>query len=364
MPGLALQAWWKYKASLRTYGLTEVDLFSQALGDIGQYHVLTESDVVISTASATNPIVITTATAHGYSTGDLVLITDLVEMTEINNQVFRIRSAAGSTFGIDRDGSSYTAEVSGGTANKLIVNSAVTEAFDRYSVVREEVLSEFDWNCATSHARLARLGTAKTITAVTQATQAVVTSAAHGYAQGDLVFIDGVLGMIQLNGRWFTLGTVATNTFVLSGEDSTNYDAYTSGGTAQKSMTPLRPDSSYTYRYTVPTDMLRFLNISQPGYEDAQAEHVGTEIFTDVGPTVMIRYTKNVLDPRAYSAQLFAYLATRLAYRMAWRLTQSAAILDRAEKRVEQKRREAMHAEGRHPSHSDLVESSWTTGRR
>jgi hypothetical protein len=45
----------------------------------------------------------------------------------------------------------------------------------------------------------------KTITNVTQANPAVVTSASHGFSNGDQVRITGVGGMTMLNNRWFTI---------------------------------------------------------------------------------------------------------------------------------------------------------------
>jgi len=75
---------------------------------------------------------------------------------------------------------------------------------------------------------------AKTITGVTQANPAVVTSTAHGYANGDKVLIGGVVGMTELNNRWFTVAGATANTFQLSGVNSTGYNAYASAGTARK----------------------------------------------------------------------------------------------------------------------------------
>ena len=76
--------------------------------------------------------------------------------------------------------------------------------------------------------------TTKSITAVTQANPAVVTSASHGYSNGDRVFVTGIVGMTQLNNREFTVAGATTNTFELSGIDSSAYTAYTSGGTVGK----------------------------------------------------------------------------------------------------------------------------------
>lgn len=73
----------------------------------------------------------------------------------------------------------------------------------------------------------------KTITAITKAKPAVVTITAHGYANGSLVYLAGIVGMTELNGGWYYVQNTAANTFELRGIDSTGYTTYTSGGTAQ-----------------------------------------------------------------------------------------------------------------------------------
>lgn len=74
----------------------------------------------------------------------------------------------------------------------------------------------------------------KTITAATKANPCVVTSAAHGFNNGDRVFIAGAVGMSQINNREFTVANKTTNTFELSGVNSSGYDTYTSAGTAAR----------------------------------------------------------------------------------------------------------------------------------
>lgn len=79
----------------------------------------------------------------------------------------------------------------------------------------------------------------QSITGATQANPVVVTySGADNYANNDEVYIDGVVGMTELNGRFFRVANVNTgsNTFELqdlSGNniDGTGYTAYTSDGT-------------------------------------------------------------------------------------------------------------------------------------
>lgn len=75
------------------------------------------------------------------------------------------------------------------------------------------------------------LAAAKTITAITKASPAVVSSTAHGYVNGDYVLI-AAQGMFQVDSRVFRVSATAANTFALEGEDSTLFDTFTSG-TAQ-----------------------------------------------------------------------------------------------------------------------------------
>lgn len=67
----------------------------------------------------------------------------------------------------------------------------------------------------------------KTTTIVTNATEAVVTSAAHGYSNGDIVEITSGWG--RLNRRNFRIKSVATDTFVLEGVDTSSTTYYPAG---------------------------------------------------------------------------------------------------------------------------------------
>jgi Phage tail tube protein, TTP len=72
------------------------------------------------------------------------------------------------------------------------------------------------------------LGAAKTITAITKANPGVVSSTAHGFANGDYVLLASQ-GMFQLDGRVFRVAGQTANTFQLEGEDTTLYDTFSSG---------------------------------------------------------------------------------------------------------------------------------------
>ncbi len=77
------------------------------------------------------------------------------------------------------------------------------------------------------------IATSKTITGATQANPVSVTVAAHGYSTGQVIQILSVVGMTQLNDKFYTITSTGANTFTLDGVDGTAYTAYTSGGTAR-----------------------------------------------------------------------------------------------------------------------------------
>ena len=72
---------------------------------------------------------------------------------------------------------------------------------------------------------------AKAITGATNATPIQITSASHGYSNGDIVLVLGVVGNTAANGRW-VIANVATNTFTLV--NSIGNGNYVSGGLVTK----------------------------------------------------------------------------------------------------------------------------------
>lgn len=77
----------------------------------------------------------------------------------------------------------------------------------------------------------------KTITAITNANPAAVTtSAAHGYATGEWVYISSVGGMTEINGKFYEIVVTGASTFTLKDSltgvavNSTSYGTYTAGG--------------------------------------------------------------------------------------------------------------------------------------
>lgn len=72
------------------------------------------------------------------------------------------------------------------------------------------------------------LAAAKTISGISNASPGVVTSNAHGYANGDIVVLS-VSGMPALDGQACRVSGVTTNTFNLEGIDTTTYGTFAAG---------------------------------------------------------------------------------------------------------------------------------------
>ena len=116
------------------------------------------------------------------------------------------------------------------------------------------------------------LETAQNITGATQTDPCVITITAHGYSNGEEVYITDVGGMTELNVRNFKVANVTANTFELQEMDGTNldatgYTAYTSGGTAARVYTittPYLEADLATLEFIQSADII---TITHPDYE-------------------------------------------------------------------------------------------------
>jgi len=145
----------------------------------------------------------------------------------------------------------------------------------------------------------------KAITAITAANPAVVTSNGHGYSNGDRVMISGVVGMTQLNNREFTVAGTATNTFQLSGVNSSAFTAYDSGGTAGKIVevtTTYTAAEVFEINYTQSADIIYLSHKShEPAKLTRTSAHTGWSLsdidFVD-GPYL----DENITDTTIYAS--------------------------------------------------------------
>src|SRR5438874_1670957 len=74
-------------------------------------------------------------------------------------------------------------------------------------------------------------GSAKNITAIALGNPTIITSAAHGFSNGDVVAIASIVGTTVLNGNSYVVKNKTTNTFAIEA-DTTGGTAWSSGGTA------------------------------------------------------------------------------------------------------------------------------------
>lgn len=122
----------------------------------------------------------------------------------------------------------------------------------------------------------------KTTTVVTNASEAVVTSTAHGYSNGD--FVEMTSGWGRINRRVFRIKSVTTDTFVLEGMDTTSTSFFPAGsGTGS-----VRKVSTFTQITTI-------MNPSSSGgepktvnykYIDSEVEYSINDGFTATSYTV------------------------------------------------------------------------------
>jgi hypothetical protein len=136
------------------------------------------------------------------------------------------------------------------------------------------------------------LETAKTITGVTQASPGVVTSNAHGFSNGQGVYIDGVGGMTRLNKRYFVVANVTANTFTLQNPltganiSTAAFSAYTSGGTVSRIYSIASPYAAadlFDLKFTQSADVI---TITHPSYATRELRRLGATNWTLTAPTL------------------------------------------------------------------------------
>ena len=338
----------------------EVDLWNLALARVGDARIVPEAAVAVTSITAAAPPVATTA-AHGYVDNDRVLLYDQTGGAEVTGRVFLIDSTGGTTFTLVREDGVGNAAATGGYAARLPNTKIVRACFGAWPAVRDEVFRAHPWNSIVRRARLARLQAAKTITGATAASPVVVTAVGHGYSSGDQVLIEDVAGMVELNDRWFSVQVLTVDTFELSGEDGTTHTAYSAGGTAKKALTPLRNDFGYGYRYTIPADCERVLELAEDPLSGWETE--GDQVLTDAGITVPIRYAAKVLAPHLFDSQLTNALAARLAAELAIELSDSRTRAEDLRAVYEKMLAEAKRVDGQEQSAQDFVEDDWILAR-
>lgn len=140
--------------------------------------------------------------------------------------------------------------------------------------------------------------TATNITGATNANPLVITSIAHGYSNGDWIYISEMTGMTELNGLVWIITNKTNDTYELTDlfgnvVNSTNYGIYISGGTAERIYTVVSPyavaDIPYL-KYTQSADTMSLTCVNQ-------------ETGTDYAPYDLVR---NAATNWVFTATTFA----------------------------------------------------------
>jgi len=165
------------------------------------------------------------------------------------------------------------------------------------------------------------LETAKNITGITQPA-GVITSAAHGFSNGQWVYLSAIGGMTQLNGRFAVVSDAATNTFRIkdfAGNYITtgSYSAYTAGGTAARvyeiASTYLEADLMDLH-FTQSNDVL---TITHPSYPPRELKRLGATnwTLTDVSfsPTISAPSAPTVAVGAGAGATQYQYKVTAVS---------------------------------------------------
>ena len=150
----------------------------------------------------------------------------------------------------------------------------------------------------------------KNITGITQANPAVVTVSSHGYSNGDDVWINGVVGMTQVNGRRFRIANTTTNTFELQGVSSTGYTAYASAGTAAdvfEIASPFTETQLYEIAFTQSADVMYLVHEDVSPRKLSRTGHTNwtlTEVDFKRGPYLDQNTTSTTMTPSGTSGSV------------------------------------------------------------
>ena len=134
------------------------------------------------------------------------------------------------------------------------------------------------------------------ITGISQADPGVVDSVGHGLSNGDEVFLESVVGMIEVNGRSFVVANVGANDFELNDNDGNTVDtsgftAYSSGGVFKKIVEIVSPylDANDLFALDI-TQNADVAYITHPFYEPRKLTRTSNTDWT------LVRYTRTA-DP-------------------------------------------------------------------
>ena len=259
-----------------------------------------------------DPAVVTMVGDQGIADGDVISLSDIVGMTELNDRSFTVGNKSGNTFELlDEDSSGHTAYTSGGTVRSVMAS--------QYEVLMDSAA----WNPWASEGRQAQFGYLdiyvdthpstqvtveffknsegnpyKTsvsdllgdqgqiceIVGATQTNPVSVSAPQHGLATGETCYIYGVRGMSAINGQAFIVTAVGEDGLQL-GVDGTGYDEYAGGGVITRR--PYKQDTVWKRFYSGATGFQHKVRISSTGNNTTLRIHALKPWFKPVGSRLL-----------------------------------------------------------------------------
>jgi hypothetical protein len=161
-----------------------------------------------------------------------------------------------------------------------------------------------------------------TISGATQANPCVVTDTGHGYLDGEEVYISSIVGMTELNGRYFKVANKTTNTFEITDLQGNNinssaYTAYGSAGTAGRVYTVVTPYATadlFQINYTQSADVMTLVH---PSHAPRELKRLGATNWTvttiTFAPSVSIPGSVSVSASPTSGSLSYKYVVTALS---------------------------------------------------
>lgn len=193
---------------------------------------------------------------QNYEIGDFIALEAISGMVEANNKqyelitvvspyIMNLKVEAGT------DATAFSAYTNNGVASKCIVFDCKTKKFNPFANADKKV------SCGWLYFYVSTTGTDltvnKVITGASQTNPCVLQVPGHGYKTGYQVYSNGVQGMVELNGLYYYITVIDSDSFSLDGIDATGFTAYTSGGftsTPQQAILQVRCISNDTEQST------------------------------------------------------------------------------------------------------------------
>ena len=236
---------WSYSVNPGTYLNAVRGTVTGSTNITGAVINLTGTQKTITAATKARPVVITSS-GHGFANNDVVWITGVSGMTQLNNKAYIVRNRTTNTFQL------YT--LAGGLVDG--------RGYSTLSGSTGRVQRCQDSDCSIT-----------------------ITSANHNLNLNDYVYITGVNGMSAINNQAYLVGNVTSSTYTIDPPD-VGINSYTSGGLSWCAM----PGCTY-YAFDNADGNLTTHRISA-----CVTERTGSERYSDAATTASARVGRHYPD--------------------------------------------------------------------